>query len=218
MRAFIPGILLGWATAILFAFTRHLEEPACVIGLDRMNVFYCSVDNPVSILVRGVPDAEVRIETSANLKIQKDGNMHYTVRASTPGEGTITVSGGKLQPVTFRYRVKRIPDPVFLLGATYQSRKIGNGTFKAQGGVAAVIMNFDIDARCEVVSYRVVHLRKGRLISETINKGSRFDAGVQPVINDARPGDTYIFQDAKVRCPGDQYARDMGQTLTFEIE
>lgn len=29
---------------------------------------------------------------------------------------------------------------------------------------------------------------------------------------------TIIFTDAKVRCPGDQYARTLGQTLKFVIK
>ncbi len=218
MRAFIPGMLLGSTLTVLLAFSFHPEEPACVIALDRMNILYCGVDNPVSILVRGVPEADVRIETSDNLTIKKDRNLHYVVRAASPGEGIITVSGGKLAPVVFKYRVKRMPDPRFLLGAWYSSRTMGNGEFKAQGGLVAVIEGFDIDAKCDLVSYKVVHLRKGRLQSETTNQGGRFDKTVQPIINDAQPGDTYIFQNAKVRCPGDQYARDLGQTLTFVIK
>lgn len=218
MRTLIPGILIGSTLTTILAFTFHLEEPACVIGLDKMNVLYCGVDNPVSILVRGVPEADVRIETSDNLTIQKNNALSYTVRASTPGEGSITVSGGRLQPLTFKYRVKRMPDPVLMLGSTLRSCTTGNGTFKAQGGLSAIIENTDIDARIDMISFQVVHMRKGQLLSEITNKGGRFDQTVLPVINAAEPGDTYIFTDAKVRCPGDQYARTLGQTLTFVIK
>jgi len=217
MRAFIPGMLLGSALTVLLAFTFHPEEPACVIALDRMNVLYCGVDNPVSILVRGVAEADVRIETSDNLTIKKDGNLHYTVRTGTPGEGSITVSGGKLNPVTFRYRVKRFPDPVPRLGARYRSGTIGNGEFRAQGGIAAVIESFDICGNCEMVSYKVVHLRNGQLLTEITNKGARYETAVQPVIDAARPGDTYIFEELRFRCPGDSVARAL-ESLTFVIK
>lgn len=216
MRAFIPGILLGWATALLFAFSLHLEEPACVIGLDRMNVFYCGVDNPVSILVRGVPEAEVRIEASG-VTIKKDGNMHYAVRASTPGEGSITISGGKLQPVTFKYRVKRTPDPEVLLGAAHWGRNISSGEFKAQGGLAAVMSGFDVCGNCEMVSYKVSRLRNGQLLAEAINNRARYEAAAQAIINAAQPGDTYIFDEVKTRCPGDIAARALAG-LTFVIK
>ena len=217
MRAFIPGMLLGSTLTVLLAFTFHPEEPACVIALDRMNVMYCGVDNPVSILVRGVPEADVRIETSDNLTIKKDRNLYYTVRAGTPGEGSITVSGGNLKPVTFRYRVKRFPDPVPRLGARYRSGTIGNGEFKAQAGLAAIVENLDIDVRCETVSYNLIHLRKGQMLAEVTNHGARYEAVVQPIIDAARPGDTYIFEDIKVRCPGDSVARPL-ESLTFVIK
>ncbi len=217
MRAFIPGMLLGSTLTVLLAFSFHPEEPACVIALDKMNVFYCGFDNPVSILVRGVPEADVRIEASDNLTIKKDGNLHYTVRAGTPGEGSITVSGGNLKPATFRYRVKRFPDPMPRLGARYRSGTIGNGEFRAQGGLAAVVENLDIDAKFEMVSYNVIHLRKGQMLAEVTNQGARYEAVVQPIINAARPGDTYIFEQIKVRCPGDSVARAL-ESLTFVIK
>lgn len=216
LRAFVPGVLLGWATAILFAFTYHLEEPACVIGLDKMNVFYCGIDNPVSILVRGVPEADVRIDVSDGLTINKDGNMHYIVRANTPGEGAITISGGKLQPVTFKYFVKRFPDPVALLGAAHRASTIGSGEFKAQGGLAAV-MSALFCGNCEMVSYKVSRLRNGQLLAEATNKGARYEAAAQVIINAAQPGDMYIFDEVRARCPGDISARVL-EGLTFMIK
>lgn len=217
MRHFIPGILAGWASAAAVAFSFMPEEPACAIQLDKMNVFYCGVDNPVSIVVRGVPEPEVRIETSDNLKIQKDGNYHYAVRASTPGEGVITISGGRLKPTSFKYRVKRFPDPAVRLGAQYNSGTMKNGVFRAQGGLAAVFEGFDICGKCDMVSYKVIQLRKGQLLAEITNNGSRFDPAVQPVIDAALPGDTYIFDEIKVRCPGDAVARAL-ESLTFVIK
>ncbi len=216
-RLHLPSLLAGITFAALLAFTLRTETPACVIGLDKMNVLYRGIDNPATILVRGVPEAEVRIQTSDNLTVKKESGLWYTIRAGAPGDGTITVSGGDLKPVIFRYRVKQIPDPVLRVGARHGSRTIGNGEFRAQGGLAAVIENFDIDARCEVTSFKVLHLREGRLLAEATNTGARYDATVQPLIDGARPGDTYIFQEAKVRCPGDQAARILDETLTFVI-
>lgn len=217
MRTLIIGLVAGWASAALFAFRFMPEEPACAIQLDKMNVFYCGLDNPVTLVARGVPEPELRIETSENLKMQKDGNNHYIVRAGTPGEGSITVSGGKLKPLTFKYRVKRIPDPAVRLGAQYWSGSMGNGSFRAQGGLAANLEGLDICANCDVASYKVIHLRKGQLMAEVSNTGARYEAGVKPVIDAARPGDMYIFDDIKVKCPGDAAARAL-ESLTFVIK
>lgn len=68
-----------------------------------------------------------------------------------------------------------------------------------------------------MVSYKVIYLRKGLLLAEVTNNGSRFDPAVQPVIDAALPGDTYIFDEIKVRCPGDAAARAL-ESLTFVIK
>ena len=216
-RLHLPSLLAGITGTALLAFTLRTETPACVISLDKMNILYCGIDNPAAILVRGVPEAEVHIQTSENLTLKNERGLWYTLRASAPGEGTITVSGGDLKPVSFRYRIKRIPDPLLRLGGRHGSRTIGNGEFRAQGGLAAVIEDFDIDARCALTSFKMLHLREGRLLAEATNTGARYDATVQPIIDSARPGDTYIFQEVKVRCPGDQAARILDETLTFVI-
>ncbi len=174
------------------------------------------MDNPVSILVRGVPEAEIKIETSENLTIKKEGSISYTVRASTPGEGTIIVSGGNLKPLTFRYRVKRIPDPTVLLGAQLFPGTISSGTFQAQKGIAALLLNFDMDARCDMLSYKVIQVRNGQFEAEVSNTGVRFTTEARTLINKAEPGDIYIFENVKVKCPGDIVSRDMG-SLTFVI-
>lgn len=218
MRSFISGVFAGGTLVALFAFAGGIpDEPAGLIQLDKMNVFYAGLDNPVSILVRGVPENEVRITTSENLTIKKETGLSYTVRAGTPGEGSITLSGGRLKPVTFQYRVKRIPDPVPLLGAARGSCLLGNGEFKAQGGIAAVWENLDIEARCDMVSYRVVHLRKNVLMAEATNNGARFEPEVRAIVDEARSGDVYIFDEIKTRCPGDQATRNLG-SLTFVIK
>lgn len=217
MRPFLSAFLLAWALAATIAFTGRPEPLACAISLDNQNVLIVGLDNPANIVVRGVPEEKIQISASPNLSLKKERGSAYTIRASQPGEGTITVEGGALQPQTFRYRVKRLPDPVLRLGAQYRSGTIGNGAFKAQGGLAAVIENFDIDARCEMIQYKVTQLRNGQMLASAVNTGARYSPAVRAIIDEARPGDTYLLGEVSARCPGDTEPRYL-DGLIFKIK
>jgi len=220
-RTFLSSkILIGFLTGIglttLVAFHVLDSKPACAIALDKNNVFYIGLDNPVSIVVRGVPDEQVKIEAKGISLIHNSGD-HYTVRASEPGDARIFVSGPGMERLEFRYRVKRIPDPVVLLGARHGSRTIGNGEFKAQNGLVMVLENFDFDVRCEVLGYELTYLAS-RLEPITVsNQGGRYNPAARELVNKARPGDVYFFSDIKCKCPGDATGRLMGD-LVFRIK
>lgn len=94
MRHFFAGGLTALALLRAFAFGYMEDPPACAISLDKANVLYCGTFNYVRILVRGVPENSVRVETNANLRIDKESGDQYNIHAQSPGTGTITVSGG----------------------------------------------------------------------------------------------------------------------------
>lgn len=220
-RTFLSSkILIGFLTGIglttLVAFHVLDSKPACAIALDKNNVFYIGLDNPVSIVVRGVPEEQVKIEAKGISLIYNSGD-HYTVRASEPGDARIFVSGPGMERLEFRYRVKRIPDPVVLLGARHRSRTIGNGEFKAQNGLVMVLENFDFDVRCEVLGYELTYLASRHEPITVSNQGGRYNPAARELVNKARPGDVYFFSDIKCKCPGDATGRLMGD-LVFRIK
>lgn len=208
--AFACGCLLTAS----FAFKKLVESPACAVSLLRQNVFYIGVENPISIVVSGVPAEQVKID-SENLTLKKGDGINYFVQATQVGEAKITVSGGSLNQI-FKFRVKRIPDPVVKLGAIHRSKSMGNGEFKAQGGLAAVLENFDFEARCDIASFKIGYLAKQQDPVEKLNMGGRFNSDVQDLVNKAKPGDVYFFDEIKARCPGDVAARELG-SLVFRI-
>jgi hypothetical protein len=140
------------------------------------------------------------------------------VRASTPGESSITVSGGGVSQ-TFPFRVKRIPDPYPRLGGNPKNKggTMGNGEFKAQGGIAAILEGFDFDAKCDVVGFEINYLPKRQDVVTAVNSGARWNSQAAGLIEKAKPGDTYFFDDVKCKCPGDAASRNIG-TLTYKIK
>ncbi len=210
-------LLLGFALSTLLAFNFFYDPPACAISVNKLNVFYVGVDNPISIVVRGVPKEQVVVKGDGlNLRKIPGDNDDYTVTATTPGTGYITVSGGDLKPMKFQYRVKKIPDPVPRLGNKHRGGTMGNGELNAQGGISAVLENFDFDAGCDVVGFEVTYLAKRQDPFTMFNSGGRFNDQVSDFVKKAKPGDVYFFDEIKCRCPGDATARNLG-SLVFRI-
>jgi len=196
-------------------FSYEVGQRSCSVQLDKMNVFYIGVDNPITVAAAGVSSNDLKVNATG-VTLNNDGKAHYIVRATTPGEATITLSGGGLPATSFKDRVKRIPDPVPLLGAKHKSKAMANGEFKAQGGVAGVLENFDFEAKCDIVGFEVTYLPKRQDPVTKQNGGARWNGDVQDWINKAKPGDAYFFDDIKTKCPGDAVPRNIGG-LAFKI-
>jgi len=197
-------------------FEYEVGRRSVTVSADKMNVFYIGVDNPVSVVAAGVSTNALRVSGSGGgLRLSSSGNGKYVARVSTPGDARISVSGGGLTPTSFDFRVKRIPDPVARLGGLEEGQ-VGNGTFKAQGGVIAALDNFDFDARCEIAGFRLIYSAPRQDPVPVVNNGARFSGAAKNLINKAKPGDRYYFENVRARCPGDQASRKIN-SMVFEI-
>lgn len=193
-------------------FKYEVGESSAAVSLDKMNVFYIGVDNPVSVSVAGVSSNKVKV-TGSGVSLSGSGGK-YTVTASRPGKASLTVRGGSVNK-TFEYRVKRIPDPIARLGKK-DSGSIGSGEFKAQGGVGAWLDNFDFEAKCKIQGFMMTRVEKRKDPVDAPNSGARFSGRSADLVARAKPGDTYYFDNIKARCPGDPAARKIN-SLVFKI-
>ncbi|MBL7774854.1 MAG: hypothetical protein JNK89_02570 [Saprospiraceae bacterium] len=216
MQNLLAKLLALWALVATLAFAYQPEEPACAIRLDKLNTFYVALDHPASILARGIPESELTIATSDNLSIRKEASGKYIVRASAVGPATITLSGGALPPTTFEYRVRGLPDPEARLGGSILPNNLPVGTFRAQQGLVAPITGFDMSGSYGMVGYKVVQVRGGKFLAEAENTGGRFNEAARRLIDDAQPGDVFIFENIKVQMPGETAPR-AANSLTFSI-
>jgi gliding motility-associated protein GldM len=203
--------LTGEVKTVNKEFKYEVGQRSVAVSLDKMNVFYIGVENPISVSAAGVSSNDVKV-TASGVNVKSEGGGKFTVTATNPGEASLTVSGGGASQ-TFKYRVKRIPDPVPRLGGNPKNKggSMGNGEFKAQGGVAALLEGFDFDAKCDVVGFELTYLPKRQDPITAQNSGARWNSQSQDYINKAKPGDAYFFDDVKCKCPGDVAARNIGQ-------
>lgn len=190
---------------------------SATVSADKMNVFYIGVDNPVSVSVAGASSNDLKVSASgANISAINRASGKYNITATKPGDAKIYVSGGGLPNTSFDFRVKRIPDPVARLSKS-SGGSMGNGEFKAQGGVAAILDNFDFDAKCAIQGFNLVYVAKRQDPVEVINSGPRYNDNARRLVNNAKPGDIYYFDNVKARCPGDAVGRPIN-SMVFKIK
>jgi hypothetical protein len=93
---------------------------------------------------------------------------------------------------------------------------MNSGEFKAQRGLFAVLENFDFDARCEILGYQIVRVPRRQDPEVEANRGGGYGAEARGLVERAKAGDTYYFENVKAKCPGDASGRDINQ-LVFKI-
>ena len=211
----ITNPVTGEVTSEKGSFEYEVGERSVNVAATKMNVFYIGVENPVSVTAAGISSNALKVNGSG-VNLKKGGASGYTVTASRPGEASITVSGGGLETTKFPFRVKRIPDPVARLSKN-SGGTMGNGEFKAQGGVGAFLDNFDFDAKCKIQGYILTKLAPRQDPIESNNAGARYNDKSSRLVKSAKPGDTYYFDNVKAKCPGDAAGRKIN-SMVFKIK
>lgn len=217
MEVEVTNPLTGEVTPGKGTFQYEVGTRSATVSADKMNVFYIGVENPVSVSAAGVSSNDLRVSKSGpiDIKTVNRANGKYVVTATRPGEAKIILSGGGLPNTPYDFRVKRIPDPVARLSKK-SGGTMGTGEFKAQGGVGAFLDNFDFDANCSIQGFTLVHVASRQDPVESINAGARYNSQSRRLVNRAKPGDIYYFDDVKARCPGDKIGRPIN-SMVFKI-
>jgi GldM C-terminal domain len=147
---------------------------------------------------------------------RKTGSNNWNVKVSSVTDDCKISVSAKEMKQSKSFRVKRIPDPVAKLG-NKQDGEMGNGEFKVQKGLIAWLENFDFEARCDIQGFNLVKVAKREDPVETSNSGGSFNGKAQNLVQSAKPGDTYYFQEVKARCPGDAAGRKIN-SMVFRIK
>ncbi|MBS1777902.1 MAG: gliding motility protein GldM [Bacteroidetes bacterium] len=190
-----------------YEFTYMVGSEGASMQLDKMNVFYIGVPNPITISAAGysiedvsvaIPGATITPKDKGHYEVMvtKPGNIVAEIIAKTKDAGAKTVGKQEI-------RVKRIPDPVARVGSVSGGPMLSS-LFKAQLGVLAALDNFDFDARFVVTSFDFsIVPKRGEMIGPFPVKGARFDANKQvpDAINRLRPGDKVYIEEIKARGP-----------------
>lgn len=171
------------------------------VQLDKMNVLFIGVDNPVTVSGSGSAD-QLKVGISGGGGVLNGGNGHYTARVNQETDNcviSVTTPDGKVTPMKFR--VRSIPDPTPMVG-TSKSGDISAGAFRSQAGVRAIVENFFYETQFNVVSFRMTGDAEGfsEGVEEAINTGASWREA-QKIVNKCRPGSYVTIEDIRAVGP-----------------
>ncbi len=166
------------------------------VMLDKMNVFYIGVDNPVTI---GSPTGWDKTTVSMNGGTISGSGSARTVRVSSIGAATINVNAdGK--PSTFSFRVKKIPDPVFKVGSG--KARVPVVEIKNQQYCRADLGDeFLFDVKFNVLSAQVYFSGAGFPSTQSGTITGNSLSGVSALLARCVPGSSVTFVNIKAQGP-----------------
>jgi gliding motility-associated protein GldM len=181
-----------------------VAAPSAAVFLEKMNVFYIGVDNPISISAAGVAPSDLQPSLSG-------GNMRpggkpgsYIVTVSSGTKATLNV-GAKLNGVqksmgSFEFRIKRVPDPVAFVGSIKGDGQMTKGELNGVSGVFARMENFDFDLSFSVVSF-VMSMNVNGVFVEKKANGPAITPEMKTLLTGAKPGNKVFFEQVTVKGP-----------------
>jgi len=190
-----------------YEFQYMVGSTGASIQLDKMNVFYIGVPNPITVSAAGysIEDISVSIPGAT---LNPTGKGKWDVTVTNPGKITASINAkteGGVKPVgAMEIRVKTIPDPVAKIGGK-TGGVLGAAIFRAQTGIPAVLENFDFDTRFTVTSFDVSWLpKRGEYQGPFSVQGAYFKGN--PQVNQyqttlAKPGDKVFIENIRAVGP-----------------
>jgi gliding motility-associated protein GldM len=169
------------------------------VMLDKMNVFYIGVDNPVSISSGSGWD-KTHVSMAGGTITPAGTPGKFTVRVSTVGKASITVNAdGKAS--NYDFRVKNIPPPVLKVGTSAGGR-VRSVEFKNQQFARADLENFDFEYRYSIIGATIYFSGANfpSVQTATISGGNL--AGISAQLSRCIPGTAVTFDNVKVQGPG----------------
>lgn len=155
------------------------------IGLDKMNVLYIGVDNPVTIAASGGGDDKVQATISGGGgSLTRVGGGKYIARVNSVTDDckiSVNVEGKLAGQQTFR--VRTIPLAQAYVGGQPSGANVAAGAFKAQGGVGAGIKDFPFELSYDVVSFTFTCDTDDGDIISVPNNGAAFSQAVRNAMN-----------------------------------
>ena len=170
-----------------FSQKYSVVDPSATVSADLMNVLYAGYSNPLSISVPGVPVTKIQATMSGGT-LQPVGPGRYIARPSAAGQDvtimvTSTNTGRAQQMGTFKFRVRRLPDPTPYITVRDENgadRFKGGGLSKAQltaaDGIGAAIDDGILDVPFSVQSFETVFFDNMGNAVPMVSDGPRFSA------------------------------------------
>ena len=186
-----------------------VAKPAVAVSADKMNLFYASVDNPLSVSAAGVAptDLEVKI-TGCNGTLKPLGNGKYTALVSGVGACTITVferkkEGLKQQGTPQVFRVRKLPNPGIKLNSTLVAGSVDmkKNEAKTIQSLNLDVSGFEFNAPFRLDKFTVAIGGPSYGYEEHVCEGNRLSPQALTALSRVKPGCKIYFESIKVSAP-----------------
>lgn len=187
--------------------TYYVGEAQASISLDKMNVLYVGLENPITVAASGIPANSITL-TSENCTLTKStGTGQYTVAVNKPGAIAKITMTGKLADGTtknfgtYPYRVKLVPTP-YPMVANSRSGKMSKNLLKAQAAVFAKLDDFAYELKFPVTSFTLtLQPKRGDLMETAVNGELLNSPSVRNIIDKVNIGDRVFFENIRCKAP-----------------
>jgi len=216
LRSFLLPVTIFIILLTSYAFSNSTFYPTVSIAVEKMNVLYLGVENPIVVAVAGVPSENI-VVSSDDLTLTDMDNGRFIAQGSKPGKAVIKVTGDGFESQEIAFRVKRIPDPTArVLNSSGGSMSIAK--MQASKGVTAQIECFDFDARCSITGFEMTHVpEQGDPVNVNNEGGGRYTKASRTVLEHIKAGDIIYFDNVKCKCPGDRASRAIN-SMVFKLK
>lgn len=204
---------------ILFCLlnSKFSKAQNAVLSLDKMNILYIGVDNPIEFAANKYDCKDLKIQTSNYLTVKCDDTCKCIARVTSQSLcQSITIFNKKNEIIkTICFRSKMIPDPIPVILNQSGGRVDCEKIFEWKE-LEIESKGFDFDGEFKIISFNVFFDDKDRWPYYLHNDGSKFGRDLQLVMNQISPGDIIYFEDIKVMGPDNLTRKIPG--IAFKIE
>jgi hypothetical protein len=182
------------------------------IFLEKMNVMYVGVDNPLTISSGSGKRESAKVSFTGGSITGAGGDKYIAKPTQTgPASVSITVDG---KSFSFPIRCKLLPDPIPLVG-TQSGGKTSSASFKQMGGLRAQLKDSEFEAPFQIISYTLAGNGAGfqQYTPVQINGGPW---GNNAVISQCKPGSTIFIDDIIAKGP-DGKSRKL-PSIAFQLQ
>lgn len=179
-----------------------VARPSVTVSPTKMNVFYTSVDNPVSISAPGIP-TENLLPPSINIGTITGTAGNYVVRVNDPGKmAVITVKakvGGEIKEIGHsEFRVQKLQNPVAKV-ASSTGGAIDASTLALQWGILIEPGNPQFNVKYSCLSYDIGVYKSNNYIQLSPGNSGQFDTNLRNLFKSLRRGDKIFLDNIKAK-------------------
>jgi gliding motility-associated protein GldM len=187
-----------------YEFQYMVGTTGASLQLDKMNVFYIGVENPVTVSAAGYSLQDVSLVID-DAQVVPGALGHYNVKVEKPGQRMAKIIAkdktGSHEIATMPVRVKFIPDPVARVNGK-SGGAIPANIFSVQMGIIAALDNFDFDTKFKVTGFTYLQLpKRGDLIGPFTVKGATFTKDCKDAMGRLKAGDKVFLDEIKAVGP-----------------